>query len=151
MKKTMALCALLIGLGASAQHRPHHPDHGNENNTELSAEQRATIQSKRLTLALGLDQQQQEQIAALLKTRLDERTEWKEKRKSKEGSTQQKDAVSRYNALINRLDREIAFQDDIKGILTDSQFEQWRSLREGKMKERKNRSRDRRRHNSRQR
>ena len=147
----MALCALLIGLGASAQHRPNHPDHGNENNTELSAEQRATIQSKRMRLALGLDQQQQEQIAVLFKTRLDEQMERREQRKSEGGPDKEKDRESRYTALNDRLDREIAFQDDIKGILTDSQFEQWRSLREGKMKEQKNRSRDRQRHNSRQR
>lgn len=150
MKKTLALCALLIGLGASAQHRPHHTDRGNENRTELTPEQRATIQSKRLTLALGLDQQQQQEIAALLKTRLAERMEWKARRKSEAGSTEQKDGASRYVALSDRLDREIAFQESIKGILSNSQFEQWRSLRESKMKERKNRSRDRRRHHSRQ-
>jgi len=150
MKKTMALCALLIGLGASAQHRPHQPVRGNEHRTELSSAQRATIQSKRLTLALGLDQQQQDQIAALLKSRLDERMEWKAQRKSEAGSTEQKDGASRYVALNNRLDREIDFQENLKGILSDSQFEQWKSLREDKMKERKNRSRDRRRHHARQ-
>lgn len=146
----MALCALLIGLGASAQHRPHHTNRGNEHSTELSTQQRATIQSKRLTLALGLDQQQQDQVATLLKTRLDERMEWKARRKSEAGSDQQKDGASRYAALNNRLDREIAFQENIKSILSDSQFEQWRSLREDRMKERKNRSRDRRRHHARQ-
>lgn len=147
----MALCALLIGLGANAQHRPHHPDHGNENKTELSAEQRATIQSKRLRLALGLDQQQQDQIAALFKTQLDEQMERRDQRKSEGSPNKEKDGASRYTALNDRLDREIAFQDEIKGILSDSQFEQWRHLREGKMKERKSRSRDRHRHNSRQR
>ena len=146
----MALCALLIGLGASAQHRPHHSDRGNENRTELSPQQRATLQSKRMTLALGLDQQQQDQIAALLKTRLDERMEWKARQKSEAGSTEQKDGASRYVALNDRLDREIAFQENIKAILSDSQFEQWRSLREDKMKGRKNRSRDGRRQHARQ-
>lgn len=146
----MALCALLIGLGASAQHRPHQTDRGNEHNTELSTQQRATIQSKHLTLALGLDQQQQEQIATLLKTRLDERMEWKARRKSEADSTEQKDGASRYAAINNRLDREIAFQENIKAILSDSQFEQWRSLREDKMKGRQHRSRDRRRHHARQ-
>ncbi|MGA9237738.1 hypothetical protein [Robiginitalea sp.] len=150
MKKTMALCALLIGLGANAQHRPHQPVRGNDHSTELSTQQRASLQSKRLTLALGLDQQQQDQIAALLKTRLDERMEWKASRKSEAGSTERKDGASRYTALNSRLDREIAFQENIKGILSDSQFEQWRSLREDKMKERKNRSRGRRRHQARQ-
>jgi hypothetical protein len=150
MKKTMALCALLIGLGASAQHRPHHTDRENQHLAELSAQQRATIQSKHLTLALGLDQQQQEQIAALLKTRLDERMEWKARRKSEAGSTEQKDGASRYVTINNRLDSEIAFQENIKAILSDSQFEQWRSLREDKMKARKNKSRDRRRHHARQ-
>jgi len=141
----MVLCALLIGVTVSAQHKQHHTVRAKEHNTELSTEQRATIQSKRLTLALGLDQQQQEQIAALLKTRLDERMEWKSRGKSEAGSTQQDEGASRYASLNNRLDRAIAFQENIKGILSDSQFEQWRLLREDKMKERKNRSRDRRR------
>ena len=96
MKKTMALCALLVGLGASAQHRPHHTDRGNENRTELSPQQRATLQSKRMTLALGLDQQQQDQIAALLKTRLDERMEWKARQKSEAGS----DGTERWSVPI---------------------------------------------------
>ena len=146
----MVLCALLIGLGANAQRRAHHQVHGNENNTELSAEQRATIQSKRLRLALGLDQQQQDQIAVLLKTRMDEHMERRDQLKSEGSPTKEHDGASRYTALNDRLDREIAFQDNLKSILSDSQFEQWRSLREGKLKGRKNRFRDRQRHNSRQ-
>ena len=150
MKKTMALCALLIGLGASAQHRPHHTDRGNEHKHSTFYRKRATIQSKRLTLALGLDQKQQDQIAALLKTRLDERMEWKARQKSEAGPDGTETGTSRYVAINNRLDREIAFQENLKGILSDSQFEQWKSLREDKMKGRKNRSRDRRRHHARQ-
>jgi len=152
MKKTMALCALLIGLAANAQHRPHHTDPETEHRTELSPEQQATLQSKRMTLALGLDKQQQNQMTALLKTRLDAHKESRAGRKSEAGSAEQKDGASRYVAMNERLDRQITFQENIKGILSDSQFEQWRSLRENQVKERnrKKRSRDRHRHNPRQ-
>lgn len=148
----MVLWALLIGLGASAQHRPHNPVRGTEHPTELSSEQQATIQSKRMTLALGLNAQQQDQIATLLKSRLDARMELRARRKSEASSAEQKDEASRYVAINDRLDREIAFQENIKGILSESQFEQWRSHRENQIKERnrKNRSGDRHRHNPRQ-
>lgn len=143
MKKTMALCALLIGLSAGAQHRPHNPVRGSENKTELSSEQRATIQSKRMTLALGLDKKQQDQIAELLKVRLEERMELKERRNSETGSPERKEGNARYIAMNDRLDREIAFQENIKGILSETQFEQWKSHRENQIKERNRRKRSR--------
>jgi hypothetical protein len=152
MKKTMALCALLIGLSAGAQHRSHNPVRGSQHRTELSAEQQATIQSKRMTLALGLNKQQQDQMAALLKTRLDARKELRARLKSEADSAKEKDGASRYVAINDRLDRQIAFQENLKGILSESQFEQWRSLRENQRKERNRNkgSRGRQRHHARQ-
>lgn len=143
----MALCALLLGLGASAQHRTQTPVRGDENRTELSSQQRATLQSKRLTLALGLDKGQQDRIAALLKSRVEERMEWRAGRNA-ETSSEPKERESRYVAMNDRLDREIAFQENMKGILSDTQFEQWRSLRENRLRERNRKmgGRDRQRH-----
>ena len=54
MKKAIIFFALLLGFGASAQRGPQKHDVKREQHAELSSEQRATLQSKRMTLALGL-------------------------------------------------------------------------------------------------
>lgn len=136
MKKAMALCALLIGFGVHAQQRSHKQAHRGEAQTELSSEERATIQSKRMTLALGLDKGQQDQMVSLLKKQLDERIEMRKRTETDSQTDNVKDSEKRFERLNARLDREIAFQKDLRGILSDSQFEQWQTHRKKQMDKR---------------
>ncbi len=132
MKKTMVLCALLIGFGAYAQHRA--PRHGNraEMQKELTTGQRATLQSKRMALALGLDRQQQEQVAAVLSKHLEQAGQERTRKQEQAGTGPDMDPQDRYLHINERLDRQIAFQEELRGILTGQQFEMWKTRREAR-------------------
>lgn len=136
MKKAMVLCALLIGFGVHAQHRSKRHAPRGEAQTQLSPEERATIQSKRMTLALGLDQRQQDQMTGLLKQRLEERAELRQRRKSEADSGTSADSENRFDRLNAHLDRKIAFQEELRGILSERQFEKWQTQRERQMAKR---------------
>jgi hypothetical protein len=129
MKKAFTLCMLLIGLGATAQQRPHH-QHGKQRMyQEFSSEQEASLKSKKMTLALNLDEAQQEQVESLLSRHFATRREMQEAR-NKSGNTEKtQDPEARYAHISKRLDHQIAFQRDLRKILSDAQFEQWQEQR----------------------
>ena len=79
-------------------------------------------------------------MAALLKARLDEGMALRAQRKSEETPELQKDR-DRYTFLNERLDREIAFQENLKGILSQEQFDAWKSHKEARNANRKQHAR----------
>jgi hypothetical protein len=89
-----------------------------------------------MTLSLGLNAQKQDQLAALLKIHLDEGAALRAQRNSAESAEQQKD-LDRYALLNQRLDREIAFQENLRGILSPEQFDAWKSHKEDRNAKRK--------------
>jgi hypothetical protein len=133
MKKAMLFCALLIGFGVHAQHHAREHTQRTDAQKQLAPEERATIQSKRMTLALGLDETQQDQVAALLKKHLDARIALRSKRESEGNTEQMKDPEKRYARMNAHLDREIAFQKELRSILSESQFDKWQVQRERTM------------------
>mgnify|MGYP006309208501 CR=1 FL=1 len=100
--------------------------------SELTPGQRAGIQAKRMTLALGLDERQQEQVGTLLLQHLREREQERERRRAEGTSGEDNDAEKRYLRINERLDRQIALQEQLRGILSERQFETWKSRREAR-------------------
>ncbi len=128
MKKILTLGLVLLTFGAMAQQKPHRGEM-RKAHSELSPEQRATLQSKKMALALELDTRQQNQVASLLKQRFEKRDEVRANRQAKAGdSTKRPSPEERYNRMNSRLDQELAFQGEMKKILTESQFEKWRKM-----------------------
>ncbi|MEO0527714.1 MAG: hypothetical protein AAFZ89_10845 [Bacteroidota bacterium] len=135
MKKVFVTLMLLAGFTAIAQKgesRAHHRDAIKD----LTPQQIATLKTKKMTLALELTEQQQEEIqkinlenAALRKAKMEERTAKKEEGESKKPTTEE-----RYTMLNERLDRQIAVQDQMKQILTEEQFDQWKKMQHRKGK-----------------
>ena len=99
---------------------------------ELTTGQRATLQSKRMALALGLDSQQQEQVAAALNKHLEQAGQERTREQEQAGTGPDMDPQGRYLRMNERLDRQIAFQDELRGILTAQQFEMWKTRREAR-------------------
>jgi hypothetical protein len=93
----------------------------------LTPEQEATLWTKKMTLELDLNQNQQDQMYALIlgKTKkINLRMENKPKeRPSKEEI---------YNMHISRLDEAIAMKESLKKILNDDQFAQWELMKNKK-------------------
>jgi hypothetical protein len=126
MKKILTLSLLLLTYGAMAQQRPYHRQ-SQKAFQELSPEQRATLQSKKMVLALDLDTRQQQQVESLLKKRFETREKMRAThRKAAADSSKSLTPEARYGRMNAHLDREIAFQQEMKNILTESQFEDWK-------------------------
>ena len=126
MKKILSFSLLLMTLGAMAQQRPHHRQ-TQKAFKELSPEQRATLQSKKMVLALDLDTRQQQQVESLLKKRFETREKMRAAhRETAADSSKPLTADQRYTWMNAHLDREIAFQQEMKNILTEPQFEHWK-------------------------
>lgn len=141
MKKVLVIFVFLIGSGIYAQPGGGKQFHSRESRPELTTEQRATIQSKRMTLALGLDTPQQAQLENMLKKHLSALSEFRDNRASGEGMENSGTPPTRFERLNQRLDRQIAFQEELKGILTERQFARWSAHREQKKPQRKHRYR----------
>lgn len=130
----------MVGVIATAQ-RPGHEKGERENMKDLTLEQMATLQTKRMTLALDLTDSQQKQIQSInvehAAHRMEKMNEMKERRES--GERKNLSAEERYSMQLAMLDRQIAEKEQMKQILNKDQYAKWEKLklREGKRKGKK--------------
>ena len=140
MRKLVVLFAVMVGVIATAQ-RPGHEKGERENMKDLTLEQMATLQTKRMTLALDLTDSQQKQIQSInvehAAHRMEKMNEMKERRES--GERKNLSAEERYSMQLAMLDRQIAEKEQMKQILNKDQYAKWEKLklREGKRKGKK--------------
>ena len=135
MKKVMILIMLLIGGIALAQRGEGNMREGTK---DLSAEQIATLKTKKATLALDLTEIQQGQMKALLLKNAEMRKAKMEARKvQKESGERKKYTIEeRYARTNERLDYQIAEKAKLKEILSEEQLSKWEKMqnRRGKHK-----------------
>tara|TARA_R110000764_G_scaffold40071_11_gene89569 strand:- start:4 stop:459 length:456 start_codon:yes stop_codon:yes gene_type:complete len=127
MKKLVMAILIMAGITASAQ---DHNKKGNRGDMkDFTPEQIATIQTKKMTLALDLNDSQQAKIKQILtedaKTRKAKMTE---RKASKEEGKKVVTADEKYAMANERLDHEIARKKEMKSILNDDQFEKWEKM-----------------------
>jgi parvulin-like peptidyl-prolyl isomerase len=127
--KLVVAVAFLTSAMAFAQ-RNGHRGHRAEFHKDLSVEQLATLQTKKMTLALDLSEKQQKDIlefnianAEFRKAKMAER---EAKRASEERSKPSAD--ERFAMQNEKLDHRIAQQQELKKILTDEQFDLWKKM-----------------------
>ena len=129
MKKISLILALLISVAALAQERKqmHKKDR-----IEMSSEEMATLKSKKMALKLDLDKNQQKELQNLFIEESEARKELMKERKAamadrKEAQTDSEDfKKKRFEMMNSRLDRQLAVQKKMKGILSAEQFETWK-------------------------
>ncbi|MEX0290055.1 MAG: hypothetical protein AB3N14_13175 [Flavobacteriaceae bacterium] len=141
MKNVIVTMALMVGLVGFAQRGEHR------GMSDLSPEQMAILQTKKLTLALDLSEDQQEVIQELseenaiaLKERIDARKASREEGKEKPSSEE------RFNKQVERLDRAIAHKAKMKEILTEEQYQKWEKMQARKGHQRKTHKKSKRSH-----
>lgn len=125
MKTWILACLFLAGLSAAAQHMPRE-GHRRQHLQEFSADEKATLQSKKMMLALDLSSSQQAELKTLLSKRFEQRMAIRQAHQ-KDGAAPA-DPQMRYQRMNERLDREIAFRQELKKILTEPQYETWREM-----------------------
>jgi hypothetical protein len=127
--KTLVAVALLTSAVAFAQKDGHRGQRG-EFHKDLSVEQLATLQTKKMTLALDLSEKQQQEILefniANVEFRKAKLAERETRRASEERSRPSAD--ERYAMENAKLDHMIAQQQELKKILNDEQFDQWKKM-----------------------
>lgn len=125
MKKVMIIAALLAGATTFAQRGEHRKER-----MDLTAEQMATLQTKKMALALDLNEkQQQEAMEIHLENAEFHKTQMKERQALKESGEHQKpSSEERFEKLNARLDRKLAQQEAFKDLLTDEQYAQWKKM-----------------------
>ena len=137
---------LLLSLTVFAQQPPRQMDseRGKRSNNRMQAmkaltpEQEATLWTKKMTLELDLNKNQQDQMYELI---LEKTKKIKLRMENKPKERPSKEEI--YYMHISRLDEAIAMKESLKKILNDDQFAQWelmKNKKSSKTKDRKKRS-----------
>ena len=124
MKKITILLTLtlLLSVTINAQRRQNQR---NGNRSIQTPEQIATLQSKRMALALDLDKKQLDAVYTLMKENAEDRAKLRAERQN---STNQ-DRPQRFDLKSSRLDKQIAMKAEMKKILNADQFQKWEEIR----------------------
>ena len=129
MKQLMILALTFITLAATAQDRLE--------GKKMTAEEMATLQTKKMTLALVLDESQARQVHELNLEQAKMRIANRATRKNKE-NPEQKTGKKGFKNKEKMLDQRIARQNKMQQILNEDQFNLWRKMELKKRKKRRN-------------
>ena len=135
MKYILKILVLVFSLSVFAQQPPRqmNSERGKQPNNRMQAmknltpEQEATLWTKKMTLELDLNQNQQDQMYALI---LGKTKKIKSRMENKPKERPSKEEI--YNMHISRLDEAIAMKESLKKILNDDQFAKWELMKNKK-------------------
>ena len=133
MKNWIFTGLLFLGLSLSAQRGPR-PHHAHSDAPKLTSEQIATLQSKKLTLALDLSKSQESRVRELLEGRIAAKRELFNQRRDGADSTGMRGQRPNFDSMDERLDDQIAFQRELQEILRQEQYPQWKEMRHHRKK-----------------
>lgn len=136
MKKLALVIVLFSGVVLTAQRHEGKRD-GKQN---LNPEQMATIQTKKMTLALDLNSSQQKEVKSVLLSNAELRKQKMEERKAQKEEGSRPTKEERFAMQNERLDHMIAQKAEMKKILTATQFEKWENMQHKRQKGKKGRS-----------
>lgn len=118
--------AILVMATISVTAQDHNMKGKRGNMKDLSPEQAATLQTKKMTLALDLNESQQSKIKTILTEDATARKAKMEERKAnKEDGKKVLTADEKYAMQNERLDHQIARKEQMKSILNTDQYEKW--------------------------
>lgn len=141
MRTWILIAVMAIGFTATAQKR------GNKEGEKLTPEQRVSLQVKKLTLALSLNENQQVEVTKLLKEKSKDRQSKMEKHKAMKESGERLTKEQRFAMREQRLDEQIEMKNAMKQILTPEQFEKFEEIGERKHRKITNRRKNIKKHN----
>ncbi|ULC59157.1 hypothetical protein MBM09_14775 [Flaviramulus sp. BrNp1-15] len=146
MKKLVLIAITFLGLQAVAQEQKIERPNKSERSQKmmnLSAEEMAILQTKRMTLHLDLTESQQAKIQKINLENAEKRKALMAERKAKKESDELKRPTDkeRFEMKNARLDHQIAMKAKMKDILNEEQFAKWeksqaRMAMKGKQKKR---------------
>lgn len=104
--------------------------------SDMTPEQIAILQTKKMTLALDLSETQQSQIQKLnLENAKSRKAKMEERKAAKEdGKRKKPTSEERYVMANARLDAQLAQKEEMKKILSEEQMAKWEKMHHGKRK-----------------
>lgn len=135
MKKILSILLLGFTVFAFAQNGSAEMKKRNQ----FTPEQRAILKTKQMVLQLDLNKLQESQLLALNEKRADNKQKLMDSHRAMKQGDQQLSSDEKFNMKNNMLDAQIKYQTELKNILDDKQFKEWRtdSKRKYSMKKRK--------------
>lgn len=127
MKKLVLIAIALMTVQAFAQQKKEGTKERAQMMRNLSPEDAATMQTKRLTLHLDLNEKQQAEVKEMLLANAKARKAKMEEMKAKKekGELQKPTKEERIKMANARLDQQIAMKTKMKEILNDEQYDKW--------------------------
>lgn len=122
MRTWILAAVMMMGVTVMAQHgeRRHEP---------LKPEQKAELASKKMTLALNLNEKQQKDVQKLFLDKAKKNEQTRAQRKADEAAGKKPTADERYAMMNRRLDEKIALKAEMKKVLTAEQFTKWENMK----------------------
>lgn len=130
MKKLIMAIFVLAGISVMAQDN-NSKDQRNAM-TDLSPDQIATLQTKRMTLALDLNDSQQSKMKSLLTENAKTRKTKMEEFKARKNENRQLTSNEKFALQNARLDYKISQKKEMKSLLTAAQFAKWEKMKHKK-------------------
>ena len=130
MKKILIIAVALLALQVNAQEQQRERSNKQGRSLkmmDLSAEDAATLQTKKMTLHLDLNESQQAEIKKInLENATKRKAMMAERKARKESGEAQKPTQEQRLEMVNtKLDRKIAMKAKMKNILDKEQYAKW--------------------------
>lgn len=130
MKKILIIAVALLALQVTAQEQQRERSNKQGRSLKmmnLSAEDAATLQTKKMTLHLDLNESQQAEIKKInLENATKRKAMMAERKARKESGEAQKPTQEQRLEMVNtKLDRKIAMKAKMKNILNEEQYAKW--------------------------
>lgn len=130
MKRIMLIALALISIQAIAQERRGEHRKGDRKERahmmkDLTPEQIATLQTKKMALRLDLTEAQQKEIYKINLANSKERKAKIEEIKKLRENNEKPSKEDRYNMMNGRLDKQIAMKKKMKSILSEEQYKRF--------------------------
>ncbi|MDF0717985.1 hypothetical protein PY092_17610 [Muricauda sp. 334s03] len=129
MKRIAVVLVMLISIGMTAQRQDDQRMRKGPK-MDMTAEEMATLQTKRMTLALDLTEAQQDKVYDIqLENAKFRKEKWDEIKALKDsGEWKKPTSEERYEMENARLDRQIAMQEKMRNVLDENQYETWKKF-----------------------
>lgn len=132
MKKLMLIAIVaMVAIQVNAQDTKDRPNRERspkmDRFQDLTPEEMATLQTKKMTLHLDLNESQQKEIQKInLENAIDRKAKMEARKAQREDGTMAKPSKEEHLKMMNdRLDKQIAMKAKMKKILNDEQFVKW--------------------------
>ena len=143
MKNLVNILVLVFAFTFTAQAQKKRGNMG----SKLTIEQQTTLAVKKMTLVLDLSDKQQEQIKPIVMSKITNKNEFTEKRKTARINKQKPTSDEIFAIKNKQLDHQIIMKNSIKNILNEEQFEKFEKMHKSRTRMAKNKMKEKKRRN----